>query len=82
MVVPVCELDPNQPPPPVSFETKYGLTFSSSFYFYLGKTTFVKRHLTGEFEKKYIGKSKKVVVHEKKDMFWKLIYITCFFFFM
>jgi GTP-binding nuclear protein Ran len=21
-----------------------------------GKTTFVKRHLTGEFEKKYIGK--------------------------
>lgn len=22
-----------------------------------GKTTFVKRHLTGEFEKKYIGKS-------------------------
>lgn len=23
--------------------------------FFLGKTTFVKRHLTGEFEKKYIG---------------------------
>jgi GTPase SAR1 family protein len=23
------------------------------FYFFLGKTTFVKRHLTGEFEKKY-----------------------------
>ena len=22
----------------------------------VGKTTFVKRHLTGEFEKKYIGK--------------------------
>jgi GTPase SAR1 family protein len=22
-----------------------------------GKTTFVKRHLTGEFEKKYVGKS-------------------------
>jgi GTP-binding nuclear protein Ran len=24
----------------------------------VGKTTFVKRHLTGEFEKKYIGNSK------------------------
>ena len=23
----------------------------------VGKTTFVKRHLTGEFEKKYIGKA-------------------------
>lgn len=23
----------------------------------VGKTTFVKRHLTGEFEKKYIGKN-------------------------
>lgn len=23
-----------------------------------GKTTFVKRHLTGEFEKKYVGKLK------------------------
>lgn len=23
----------------------------------VGKTTFVKRHLTGEFEKKYIGKT-------------------------
>lgn len=23
-----------------------------------GKTTFVKRHLTGEFEKKYVGKFK------------------------
>ncbi len=23
---------------------------------YIGKTTFVKRHLTGEFEKKYVGK--------------------------
>jgi GTP-binding nuclear protein Ran len=22
----------------------------------VGKTTFVKRHLTGEFEKKYVGK--------------------------
>ncbi len=22
---------------------------------YIGKTTFVKRHLTGEFEKKYVG---------------------------
>ena len=22
-----------------------------------GKTTFVKRHLTGEFERKYVGKS-------------------------
>ena len=22
-----------------------------------GKTTFVKRHVTGEFEKKYVGKS-------------------------
>lgn len=24
----------------------------------VGKTTFVKRHLTGEFEKKYLGKLK------------------------
>jgi GTP-binding nuclear protein Ran len=24
----------------------------------VGKTTFVKRHITGEFEKKYIGKKK------------------------
>lgn len=24
----------------------------------VGKTTFVKRHLTGEFEKKYVGKKK------------------------
>lgn len=24
-----------------------------------GKTTFVKRHLTGEFEKKYVGMSEK-----------------------
>jgi GTP-binding nuclear protein Ran len=23
-----------------------------------GKTTFVKRHLTGEFEKRYVGKEK------------------------
>ena len=23
----------------------------------MGKTTFVKRHLTGEFEKKYVGKA-------------------------
>jgi GTP-binding nuclear protein Ran len=23
----------------------------------VGKTTFVKRHLTGEFEKKYVGKN-------------------------
>ena len=23
----------------------------------VGKTTFVKRHLTGEFEKKYVGKA-------------------------
>ena len=23
----------------------------------VGKTTFVKRHLTGEFEKRYVGKS-------------------------
>jgi GTPase SAR1 family protein len=23
----------------------------------VGKTTFVKRHLTGEFEKKYVGKT-------------------------
>ena len=27
-----------------------------------GKTTFVKRHLTGEFEKKYIGNSFLVIV--------------------
>jgi len=25
----------------------------------VGKTTFVKRHLTGEFEKKYVGKKQK-----------------------
>ena len=25
----------------------------------VGKTTFVKRHLTGEFEKKYVGELKK-----------------------
>ncbi len=24
----------------------------------VGKTTFVKRHLTGEFEKKYVGKNR------------------------
>lgn len=28
-----------------------------------GKTTFVKRHLTGEFEKKYVGKSFGVLAH-------------------
>lgn len=27
-----------------------------------GKTTFVKRHLTGEFEKKYIGNLKFIVL--------------------
>jgi len=26
----------------------------------VGKTTFVKRHLTGEFEKKYVGESLKL----------------------
>lgn len=26
----------------------------------VGKTTFVKRHLTGEFEKKYIGKTQTI----------------------
>lgn len=26
-----------------------------------GKTTFVKRHLTGEFEKKYVGTCKNIV---------------------
>ena len=25
----------------------------------VGKTTFVKRHVTGEFEKKYVGKNKR-----------------------
>ena len=28
-----------------------------------GKTTFVKRHLTGEFEKKYVGKSCSATMH-------------------
>lgn len=27
----------------------------------VGKTTYVKRHLTGEFEKKYIGKKSKIL---------------------
>ena len=27
----------------------------------VGKTTFVKRHLTGEFEKKYVGRYKENV---------------------
>ena len=29
----------------------------------VGKTTFVKRHLTGEFEKKYVG------AYSKRDVF-------------
>lgn len=30
-----------------------------------GKTTFVKRHATGEFEKKYVGKNE---MRERKEM--------------
>lgn len=28
----------------------------------VGKTTFVKRHLTGEFEKKYVGKLHQILL--------------------
>ena len=31
----------------------------------VGKTTYVKRHLTGEFEKKYVGKCS-LIMHRKK----------------
>lgn len=33
-----------------------------------GKTTFVKRHVTGEFEKKYVGKSGN---RQKKSPFYR-----------
>jgi GTP-binding nuclear protein Ran len=32
----------------------------------VGKTTFVKRHLTGEFEKKYVGEYSKAFKHSKQ----------------
>ena len=31
----------------------------------VGKTTFVKRHLTGEFEKKYVGKYSQRITHNQ-----------------
>ena len=31
----------------------------------VGKTTFVKRHLTGEFEKKYVGKNSQIITHNQ-----------------
>ena len=34
-----------------------------------GKTTFVKRHLTGEFEKKYVGMYKQLFFLKKKRLF-------------
>ena len=34
-----------------------------------GKTTFVKRHQTGEFEKKYVGESHAVVTYFKMGGF-------------
>lgn len=33
-----------------------------------GKTTFVKRHLTGEFEKKYVGKCSLHPIHVYNDV--------------
>lgn len=39
----------------------------------VGKTTFVKRHLTGEFEKKYIGKSLSKVINFQLPKESKLI---------
>lgn len=38
----------------------------------VGKTTFVKRHVTGEFEKKYVGESKEKVEES--------ISTSCYFF--
>lgn len=41
-----------------------------------GKTTFVKRHLTGEFEKKYVGKS--FTSHGiSTQLFWRNVWLWC-----
>lgn len=39
----------------------------------VGKTTFVKRHVTGEFEKRYVGKQFRKVL---KKMFKPFLYVT------
>lgn len=39
----------------------------------VGKTTFVKRHLTGEFEKKYVGKFQTINDSILKFIFYKRI---------
>jgi len=43
----------------------------------VGKTTFVRRHLTGEFEKRYVGKSMERVIF---DMVERFLLLTLFLF--
>lgn len=40
----------------------------------VGKTTFVKRHVTGEFEKKYVGKQAGFLYLTREDFFTTLFF--------
>jgi hypothetical protein len=42
----------------------------------VGKTTFVKRHLTGEFEKKYVGKT--LLSRSIIELFCLFLFFACF----